>query len=43
MTVDGAVDNYAKAMNDGAFAYLNKPIKMKKILTYTKMALKQQS
>ncbi len=41
MTVDGAVDNYAKAMNDGAFAYLNKPIKMKKILAYTKMALKQ--
>jgi len=41
MTVDGAVGNYAKAMNDGAFAYLNKPIKMKKILTYTKMALKQ--
>ena len=41
MTVDGAVGNYTKAMNDGAFAYLNKPIKMKKILTYTNMALKQ--
>jgi len=39
MTVDGAVGNYTKAMNDGAFAYLNKPIKMKKILTYTNMAL----
>ncbi len=39
MTVDGAVGNYKKAMNDGAFAYLNKPIKMKKILTYTNMAL----
>ncbi len=39
MTVDGAGGNYTKAMNDGAFAYLNKPIKMKKILTYTDMAL----
>jgi len=39
MTVDGALGNYTKAMNDGAFAYLNKPIKMKKILTYTNMAL----
>ena len=39
MTVDGSLDNYSEAMSAGAFAYLNKPIKMKKILTYTNMAL----
>ncbi len=39
ITVDGAVDNYTEAMNDGAFAFLHKPVKMKKILTYASMAL----
>ena len=39
MTVDGALDNYAKAMSAGAFAFLHKPVKMKKILTYARMAL----
>lgn len=42
MTVDGAIGNYTEAMNDGAFAYLNKPIKMKKILSYANMALNNQ-
>ena len=39
ITVDGGVDNYSEAMNDGAFAFLHKPVKMKKILSYAKMAL----
>ncbi len=38
ITVDGGVDN-SEAMNDGAFAFLHKPVKMKKILTYASMAL----
>ncbi len=39
ITVDGAADNYTEAMNDGAVAFLHKPVKMKKILTYASMAL----
>ncbi len=42
ITADGSVDNYSEAMNDGAFAFLLKPIKMNKILTYTRMALNGQ-
>ena len=41
ITVDGSVDNYSEAMSAGAFAVLQKPLKMKKILTYASMALKQ--
>ena len=39
ITVDASVGNYSEAMNDGAFAFLHKPVKMKKILTYASMAL----
>jgi len=39
ITVDGSVDNYSEAMSAGAFAFLHKPLKMKKILTYASMAL----
>ncbi|NIR47374.1 response regulator [candidate division KSB1 bacterium] len=39
MTVNGEMQTYNDAMNAGAFAYLNKPVKMKKILTYAAMAL----
>jgi DNA-binding NtrC family response regulator len=42
ISADGSVDNYSEAMNDGAFAFLLKPIKMNKILTYTRMALNGQ-
>ena len=40
ITIDGSVDNYSEAMSSGAYAVLQKPLKMKKILTYASMALK---
>lgn len=39
ITVDGSADNYSEAMSTGAFAVLQKPLKMKKLLTYASMAL----
>ena len=39
ITVDGSADNYSEAMSAGAFAVLQKPLKMKKLLTYASMAL----
>ncbi|MCH7679513.1 response regulator [candidate division KSB1 bacterium] len=39
ITVDGSADNYSEAMSAGAFAFLHKPVKMKKILTYASMTL----
>ncbi len=39
ITVDGSVHNYSEAISAGAFAFLHKPVKMKKILTYASMAL----
>ncbi len=39
ITVDGSADNDSEAMSAGALAVLHKPVKMKKILTYTSMAL----
>ena len=39
ITVNGDVETYGDAMNSGAFAFLSKPVKMKKILTYANMAL----
>ncbi len=39
ITVDGSANNYSEAMSAGAFAVLQKPLKMKKILTYASMAL----
>ncbi len=41
ITVNGDIYNYDKAMREGAFAYLNKPVKRNKILTYTNRALSQ--
>ena len=43
ITVDGSADNYSEAMSAGAFAFLHKPVKMKKILTYASMALNNSS
>ena len=40
ITIDGSVDNYSEAMSSGAYAVLQKPLKMKKIHTYASMALK---
>ena len=39
ITVDGSADNYSEAMSTGALAVLQKPLKMKKLLTYASMAL----
>ncbi len=39
ITVDDSADNYSEAMSAGAFAVLQKPLKMKKLLTYASMAL----
>ncbi|MCH8955357.1 response regulator [candidate division KSB1 bacterium] len=39
ITVDDSADNYSEAMSTGAFAVLQKPLKMKKLLTYASMAL----
>ena len=39
ITVNGEGDTYQQAMLSGAFAFLNKPVKMKKVLTYARMAL----
>ena len=39
ITVDGSAGNYTEAISAGAFAFLHKPVKMKKILTYASMAL----
>jgi len=41
ITVNGDIYNYDKAMQRGAFAYLNKPVKKDKILSYTNKALRQ--
>ncbi|MFQ5649313.1 MAG: response regulator [bacterium] len=40
ITVDGESRTYEEAMMAGAFAFLNKPVKMKKILTYANLALR---
>jgi len=39
ITVDGSADNYSEAISAGAFAVLQKQLKMKKLLTYASMAL----
>lgn len=39
VSVNGSMETYTSVMNLGAFAYLSKPVKMKKILSYTKLAL----
>ncbi len=39
ITVSGEDHTYKEAMMSGAFAFLNKPVKMKKVLTYARMAL----
>ena len=39
ITVNGDVETYSAAMTSGAFAFLSKPVKMKKILTCANMAL----
>ncbi|MFQ5675363.1 MAG: response regulator [bacterium] len=38
ISVDDMAETHRKAINDGAFAFLRKPVKMKKILTYASLA-----
>lgn len=41
ITVNGDSSTYKQVMQAGAFAFLNKPVKMKKILSYTNLALER--
>lgn len=42
ITAEGSEQTYDAAIHAGAFAFLNKPVKMKKILTYAGLALNNQ-
>jgi len=39
ISVNGSMETYTDVMNLGAFAYLSKPVKMKKVLSYASLAL----
>lgn len=39
ISVNGSMETYTDVMKSGAFAYLSKPVKMKKVLSYASLAL----
>ncbi len=43
ITVNDDAKTYSDAMNSGAFAFLNKPVKMKEILNYATIALEKST